>query len=88
VIHNLAALSHAAYRKVRGRPSLPELSSVFLQAVERLCVNSNVPPSVLSEKVQWRMENLKEHFRRWRTEAGMIRKFKEFVRGIKRVVVP
>jgi glycosyltransferase involved in cell wall biosynthesis len=86
-INNLVALSHAAYHKVIGRPSLPELSSALVHAAERLCRNCHVPPSALSEKVHWRIDNLRNHFLQWRRETGTIRKFKDFVRGIKRVVV-
>ena len=86
-INNLVALSHAAYHKVSGRPNLPDLTLALSQAAEELCRKCNSPPSALCAKVQWRRDNLKHHFLQWKKQAGMIRKFKEFVRGISRGVV-
>ena len=87
VINNLAALSHAAYHQVKGRPSLPEMRSVLRCAAAQLCRKGSAPATALKEKVEWRTDNLRDHFGRWRKEAGIVCKFREFVGGVRRMVV-
>jgi glycosyltransferase involved in cell wall biosynthesis len=80
VINDLVALSHGAYDKVSGRPTLRELSFVLSKAAEYVSNNNKEVPATLNEKVQLRLENLRNHYLGYKKNAGMMCRLKGFVR--------
>lgn len=87
IINDLVALSHGAYDKVSGGPSLRELSTVLSKAAEHVSDNKKELSGELGEKLEMRLSNLRHHYLGYKKNAGMMGRLENFVRRMKRVVV-
>jgi glycosyltransferase involved in cell wall biosynthesis len=77
-IHDLAALNHAAYLRVSPHARWRDISRLVIDAADRLAVLCNGPHSVLHERAEAQLAEIKPHYHRFKNGRGVRR----YIKGI------
>jgi glycosyltransferase involved in cell wall biosynthesis len=77
-IRDLAALNHAAYVRVSPHPRWRDISRVVIDAADRVAVLCNGPQSILHERADAQIFEIKPHYHRFKKSRGVRR----YINGI------
>jgi glycosyltransferase involved in cell wall biosynthesis len=85
-IHDLAALNHAAYLRVSSHARWRDISRLVIDAADRLVRLCNGSHSVLRERAEAQLAEIKPHYHRFRNGRGVRRYIKGISGAVGRLV--